>query len=312
MKKSYLEIKVGIFIIFALFLFVVGIFFVQDIKLFSDQREVKVLFKHTNGLEVGAPACYSGVRVGEVNNIRILYDENMVEVAVGLNDKVVLTESTIISINSWGIMGEKYVEFIMGEGDPSLLIDESLPLIGQNPVLMSDMVRDFKEFSTKVNKMLNTFNDILSNPETQKNIKSTIEQTARAAEHLSELTEMIFEALKSNKNNFKKTIDSINNTSFSINNNMLILEKLLQRIEEGEGFIGKLISDESLYLQIEELIEDISYHPWKLLIKTKKKKKKKEKEKEKEKKEKIKIHRAFEKKTRALFPSSSKQLLSRH
>ncbi len=48
--------------------------------------------------------------------------------------------------------------------------------------------------------------------------------------------------------------------------------RILQRVDKGEGTVGKLFTDETLYRQLEEFVQDIKNNPWKLLIKTKEKK----------------------------------------
>lgn len=53
------------------------------------------------------------------------------------------------------------------------------------------------------------------------------------------------------------------------------LNEVLAKIKNGEGNIGKLVYDEAIYRNIEELTDDLRRHPWKLFWKTKEKTKKK-------------------------------------
>jgi phospholipid/cholesterol/gamma-HCH transport system substrate-binding protein len=50
------------------------------------------------------------------------------------------------------------------------------------------------------------------------------------------------------------------------------LEATLLKIKNGEGTVGKLISSDEIYKQLEALVTDIRKNPWKLFIKTKEKK----------------------------------------
>jgi phospholipid/cholesterol/gamma-HCH transport system substrate-binding protein len=50
------------------------------------------------------------------------------------------------------------------------------------------------------------------------------------------------------------------------------LEATLLKIKNGEGTVGKLISRDEIYKQLEALVTDIRKNPWKLFIKTKEKK----------------------------------------
>ena len=50
------------------------------------------------------------------------------------------------------------------------------------------------------------------------------------------------------------------------------LDTILRRIESGEGTIGKLVSDDTLYEDMKELVADIKRNPWKLLHRPREKK----------------------------------------
>ena len=43
------------------------------------------------------------------------------------------------------------------------------------------------------------------------------------------------------------------------------LDTILKRIESGEGTVGKLVADDSLYQDMKELMADLKRNPWKLL-----------------------------------------------
>ncbi len=43
------------------------------------------------------------------------------------------------------------------------------------------------------------------------------------------------------------------------------LHRIMSQVEQGEGTLGKLLMNDALYLSLEEFIEDIRRHPWKLL-----------------------------------------------
>ncbi|MCK4852449.1 MAG: hypothetical protein KAS86_04965, partial [Candidatus Omnitrophica bacterium] len=43
------------------------------------------------------------------------------------------------------------------------------------------------------------------------------------------------------------------------------LEVILGRLRDGQGTIGKLLVEEKIYDDMEDLVSDIKAHPWKLL-----------------------------------------------
>ena len=50
------------------------------------------------------------------------------------------------------------------------------------------------------------------------------------------------------------------------------LNEILDRVEAGQGTVGKLLQDETLYNQMTDLMEDLKRNPWKLLHRPREKK----------------------------------------
>jgi len=50
------------------------------------------------------------------------------------------------------------------------------------------------------------------------------------------------------------------------------VDDVILKIKNGEGTVGKLLNDDSIYNEIEALVKDLRKHPWKLFWKTKEKK----------------------------------------
>jgi len=46
------------------------------------------------------------------------------------------------------------------------------------------------------------------------------------------------------------------------------LDTLIVKIKNGEGTLGKLLTDDALYTEVESLVLDLRQHPWKMLWKT--------------------------------------------
>ena len=75
MKKTRLEMIVGFFVLLALGIFFVMVFFISGVYFLREGFHVNAYFEYTGGLDKGAPVRLSGVSVGEVNKIYIDYDK---------------------------------------------------------------------------------------------------------------------------------------------------------------------------------------------------------------------------------------------
>lgn len=272
MKQSHLELKVGAFVAVAMVLLVVSILFFGNKSLWDEGYQVNVRFKFTNGVMKGAPVRYSGVHIGEVKEIRILTDENLIELALQINDQVQLREDVSIYINTLGVMGEKYIEVLGGTPTAPLLDTKGATLRGKDPLAMNDLMDTAQDIAQEIGGIVKSLNAVLGSPQTQEDLKATIAQAKVATQSLNKVSQTIHDVLTRNQMTIDETFVNVRDASQGITQNMEALEALLTKIKNGEGLLGQLMTDDDLYKDMEALVADIRANPWKLLIKTKAKK----------------------------------------
>jgi phospholipid/cholesterol/gamma-HCH transport system substrate-binding protein len=117
-KQSKIEFGVGVFMIIGL----VAISFIAirlgDLSLFGkDQYEVIAKFTSASGLRTGAYVEAAGVRVGEINNIEFDTEDYYAVVTLNIDNGVKISEDTIASVRTAGIIGDKFVKLTAGGSD---------------------------------------------------------------------------------------------------------------------------------------------------------------------------------------------------
>lgn len=85
-----------------------------------------------------------------------------------------------------------------------------------------------------------------------------------AIQELTDLSRQIAEQVGNTVEEVSVTLSKLNTTLDSINS-------IMANVEQGEGTVGKLFCDDSLYNNIEEMFGDLKKHPWKLLYRPKEK-----------------------------------------
>ncbi|MFH1621502.1 MAG: MlaD family protein [Candidatus Omnitrophota bacterium] len=85
-----------------------------------------------------------------------------------------------------------------------------------------------------------------------------------AIQELTDLSREIAEQIGETVEDVSVTLNKLNTTLDSIN-------LVLANVKEGEGTVGKLFFDNSLYNNIDEMFGDLKKHPWKLLYRPKEK-----------------------------------------
>jgi phospholipid/cholesterol/gamma-HCH transport system substrate-binding protein len=194
---KFFELKVGVFIMIGIAILFIIVFSIGDINIVKRGYHIKVDFNFVDGIGGSAPVRVAGVGVGQIEGLKVYYDEKDKKTKAQLNawikEGIKVESDAVATVNTLGFMGEKYLEIYPGAGDKGFLKDGDT-LVGRDP--------------TSVNKIY---------------------------ENLSTLT------------------DSIN--------------VILNRLKNGEGTIGKLLTEEKIYNDLEAFTEDIKKNPWKLLNK---------------------------------------------
>lgn len=113
MYKTSTEVIVGIFVIVgALCLGYLSVS-LGGVNLFGNPYyNVNAVFGSITGLKTGASVEIAGVEVGRVLDISL--DDNQAKVTLGIRKNVVLSDDTVASIRTKGIIGDRFVKLTPG------------------------------------------------------------------------------------------------------------------------------------------------------------------------------------------------------
>ena len=119
------EISVGIFMIAGILCLVYLSVNLGGVNLFrSGDYNISASFGSIEGLEVGASVEIAGVPVGKVK--RISLEENQALVQMEIRKGTQITDDTIASIRTKGVIGDKFVKLSPGGSDELLGENDSL------------------------------------------------------------------------------------------------------------------------------------------------------------------------------------------
>jgi phospholipid/cholesterol/gamma-HCH transport system substrate-binding protein len=113
------KVRLGIFLAVGLTVLVGGLLFLAGLKLIEGRDEYVVRYRDTevslNGLEVGSPVKYSGIRVGRVDAVHVDPDDvSVIMVELSLDEGTPVAENSKADLGSQGITGLKYIELTRG------------------------------------------------------------------------------------------------------------------------------------------------------------------------------------------------------
>lgn len=140
------ETKTGALVLAGILLLAALVVKVGDFKLFREGYLLRTRLHFSGGVKKHAPVRLSGVDVGEVSDIRIIYgDETLIELDLWLEEGVQVRKDSKAGVSTLGMMGEKYIEIRAGTPQAEYALANEL-IEGVDPVRLEELV----ELGTKV------------------------------------------------------------------------------------------------------------------------------------------------------------------
>ncbi len=310
--KSKAYIRVGILFLATLVIAFWGINYLKGKNLFSAERSFYALYEKIGGLARSSPVTVNGFQVGQVREIDLSEAKpGKIEVKFSISYKsIVIPKGTSARIYSIDLMGTKGIaldlakdsvlcapnDTLVGSIEGELLDQvntQMLPLKVKIESLMSSMDSVlmgiqlvFSESNrTNLSESFSSINSTLNNLESAskfldayvKNESKKISGVLTNVDSLSLGLLQQKEELEAFIINLHKISDTLLNapileTFASFREVMDNLHQLTEKVSSGEGTLGKLMVDDSLYSAVlatnaglDRLIEDIRLHPGKYI-----------------------------------------------
>ena len=288
------ELKTGVFAVVSILLFILGFQYMRDSKLFQVSREFHVVYPNVVGLERSAAVTINGMKVGKVSDIKLINSQgDAVMVTFIIQDDFEFSKSSVIKIYRSGIIGGNNLAVLTNGSDP-MIAQAGDTLVGALESGMIDgLIEKFTPIEksllstlTKVDSVMMDLDQVLDQAakrhlrQSMADLSSTMDQLNQTATSLNTLVQHneaylnnTFADLGRTASNMAKITDSIAliNSATLLNDlseSMNALKQITAAMASGEGTLGALINDPSLYQNLEQvtkeaqkLVEDIKAQP---------------------------------------------------
>ena len=238
LRQQQNNLKLGIFIITG---FLVLLFFIimasKKRNLFGSDFELKTHFSNLNGLTKGDKVLFSGLQAGSVKKIAIVNDTTIeVDLAVDEKLKTFIPKNTVATVITDGLVGDKIVNLIPGNGNSGHVDDG-----------------DFLQPGFSLNKddelktLSRTNNNIQLISEIVKNRIGKVDTSA------------LINLLSSGKVavNLLSTLDNLNIASARAKDLVVSLNDLVKQTRRGDGTLGALLTDTVMANDLKTAIKDV-------------------------------------------------------
>jgi phospholipid/cholesterol/gamma-HCH transport system substrate-binding protein len=285
------ETKVGLLAIISFVILYLGFNFLKGKDFFSPENQYVVIYKNVEGLTAANQVSLSGMKVGQVKRVELIAGNN-VKVTLAIRKDLPLPVGTKAVLSSDGLLGGKLVRLEMGSGNgiipvggllqptsetgvSELIKEKALPLLHNLDSLTLSLrviTKSFEATGYSVNGLIKNTDRTVSTLGGTMN--STIAENraslAGITANMKSLSGNLIETEKSIKpliGKFSSIADSLNALKISqavatTQKSLEGLQRIMLGIENGQGSMGKLLKDDSLYSNINRSLADLD----KLLI----------------------------------------------
>lgn len=301
------EFKAGVVVVLAAAVLYWGISFLKGSDLFEHGTEVYAVYDNAEGITKSQSVTLNGFSVGKVSDVYFHPNHSgKIVVKMNITTDYPITANSLAEIRSADLLGAKEIALVLEKG--SVLIESGDTLRSAIEASLSESInKEVLPVKVKAEKLLASLDSTVNiltgflGGEMQEEFRTSFDNVNRSISNLGTITDEISlymsenrEALGSATQNLERLTSMLNENRDELDrvfNNLANISDTLARanageamrslsktatrldaitstIEAGEGTLGKLVANDSLYneinhaiLSLDKLLEDIKERP---------------------------------------------------
>jgi phospholipid/cholesterol/gamma-HCH transport system substrate-binding protein len=301
-QLTWTELRVGLFVLVALLVIAVGIFYVTGVGFLGPKYRLRTYLPEVAGVSNGAPVRLDGVDIGNVESIKLVprapghipEKSRNIELVMRLDKRFqpdILTDSTA-SLVTEGLLGNRYVNITRGFTGVSLKEDQEVP--GTAEKALSDVLASMQGLTEDVQSVIaslqagkGTLGKLLTDDQAYNNLNGVLEKTNQMAGSIQKGNGTLGKLIASDEMYTKAhtAIDNVNGIVADLRAQKGTIGKLLYDptlydeakkalqngnavlgdVRAGKGSLGKLATDDELYNQLKETSSNLASATAKLM-----------------------------------------------
>ena len=290
------EIKIGAIVIFSIAAFIWGVNFLKSRDIFLQEKTCFAYYKKVDGLVNSNPVYLSGIKIGYVKNVEFVSNNSSeVKVTIVFNSKINIPKNSIAKIYSADLMGSRAIQIIMGDSKEILAQNDVLKSeIEAN--LKEEINRQVVPLKLKAEELMSSFDSVLIaiklvfNENTRKNLTYSFENIKISLDNIKHMTYNVDTLVTNQRNRLSQIIVNFESISHNIRNNndkisniisnfsilsdtlarsnisqtinttnkaLADVASIMNKINKGEGSLGMLINNDSLYNNLQSSAKNL-------------------------------------------------------
>ncbi len=291
------EFKIGVVVVCAIGAFIWGVSFLKGSNLFSDREYLYAVYPKIDNLIIGSPIQINGYKIGQVKSISLLQQGEKTGVLVKflITEEVEIPKGSIAKAVSADLIGTKAVEVIYSRNKEFVKSGDTLKAETEQG-LKESFNRQLAPLQAKAEHLISEIDTVMTvvglvlNNKTRDNIDRSFEGVKKAILSLEQTAYKLDDMVASEKPKMSSILTNLNGISSNLNkneakiNNILNnfsnlsdslaksqlktavanadatlreLNVLMTKINQGQGTLGKLAKNDSLYTNLNKSAEDL-------------------------------------------------------
>lgn len=269
------EVRVGLFVLIGIVSFIVVLFLLTDPATLRGRYMLVTTLGDAGGIRRGDPVQMRGVNVGRVHGFELI-PGGRVAITLEIEGDWEIPEGSVAALEGTGIFGgrtmaiepsnntvhyEPWDTLQSGDGDADLLttagdlgVRAELVLGRVAEVLDEPTVSSLRTTVGEMESLLTRLNTLTR--EQKEEIASLVESLNRSAEGLESATAAGPDAARAVAR-ADSALATLNRTSAALDEAVGSLHTVMARMEAGEGTLGRLSTDDSLYANLNRAAESV-------------------------------------------------------
>ena len=244
---------------------------------------IEAVFDSVAGLDAKAAVRMAGVKIGTVEKVEL--SDSRAKVVMRILPEVRIKRGVRAGIKTMGLLGEKFVEITPPEGSAEaappqgnagflqegeqIRVTSSPSDVDKLISQLSGISDDIKQVTASLRQVFGTERGTRSMEDMLSDLRKTtanIQEFSYALRsdgselvmRLNELTASLNEVVGENRDNLKVTMENVREASKNAELALASIESAARKIDRGEGTLGKLVSDDSMYNNIDSAAKGLS------------------------------------------------------
>ncbi|MCB0402420.1 MAG: MCE family protein [Flavobacteriales bacterium] len=274
------EVKVGVVALLAIGIMVWGFNFLKGTNLFVKSRMVYTVYPKVPGLSVSAPIIINGVQSGVVDAIYFHPDKSSrVVVRLSITEEgIVIPNDSRADLISLDFLGTKAIGLNLGKSSKEIQPGDTLQSFFEKSMLddVSEQILPLKQKSedlmdslqlsvVKFNQALDNIN-VVFDDKNKRNLAASLKTMRELVENMNvvanNLNSTINGSVKPTIKTYKNLGDSL--AALDLKSTLLKAQRTLDefsaaldKVNKGEGTLGQLMKNDSLYRNLEQVTMDM-------------------------------------------------------